>query len=1286
MTSRLYVIACTCGKRLIVDQAMLGKSGKCAHCASNVLVDPALAFPYVEDAPTEEERRALAKLADDGVPVEWEPGNVILDLYEVQSLLGEGGMGKVYKVLHRGWKMSLAVKSPKARIVLRADGASNFERECETWVNLGLHPHVVSCYYVRRLGGVPRVFAEYVEGGSFWEWIQNGRLYKGGPAKAVARICDFGIQMCWGLQHAHERGLVHQDVKSANVLIGPNDVAKVTDFGLARAKAIAEEVIDSADVLGGVTNVGMTRFYCSPEQANREKLTLKTDMWSWAMSILEAFTVKVVWYRGTEGTQVLEKFLEQSATNPRLLAMPEPLANIMRRCLNPDPDARPADMNEIANALILAYETVSGEKYPRTQPRAADALSNGLNNRALSLLDLGRSQHAEQAWLAALKADPHHPESTYNLGLLRWRTGRLTDDALLLRLQEIAKFHPRERLPFWLLAEVYMEQGEYRRATKILRELTQSLPERRDLHAALKYSEAHLGVSRRQDMTYDAHQDAVTAVASSRDGKFVLTGSEDNTVRMWDRSTGVCVRVFEGHQNSVTSVHFTSDAQIVISSSQDRTIKLWNAASGTCLRTLDGHTDSVEDVAFSEDCREALSAGLDSTLRLWDVRERRCEDIFSGHRGGVLGVSMDPAGLAAVSAGQDGTVRVWDVRGRRCTHVLQGHVGAVNAVSLSEDTRVAVSGGEDKTLRMWHPGAGKLIATLEGHQAPVQAVAVSADGRFAASASLDKTIRFWDLATGRCVNTFYGHQLETTGVAFARDMRHLFSSGRDKKAFSWILGNVNEGHVAPTMVCHAVSSEAAQNMDRAFEEALNAARAALTAGDALAAAHHARRARSQPGRRRAPEAMAIWRELYTRLPRVALEGAWEHATIGEIQEPIKTIGLTSGGRIALVVSGKNTMSTWDLVRVAQVQDFEQDTGSIESASLSADGKHVLTGAWEIKLWDAAKGIVLRAFERQSDIVNALAIGPDCRFALSAQARTVRLWETATGRAMGELQGHMGDVNAVAWSSDGRLALTGGEDKRIFVWEVATGKCLLALDGHTQPVRSVCFSFDGLFAVSGGGSIWQRPGEVRVWDITTGNCIHSFEGHSDSVQAVAISSDSRYILSAGRDKTVQMWDTITGKHVHSFEGHTDSVETCAFSMDGRFVVTGSKDESIRVWAMDWALEDHAPAPWDPGAEPVVRNFLTLCTPYAAQLDEEKSANEKKIMQALTHKGSPKYGENELNRLFFSLGCAGYGWLHPQGVMAMVEKMTASWYVPKGLPERPGAEGGMSQSLMKRFFGR
>ena len=113
---------------------------------------------------------------------------MILDRYEVKQVFTGGGMGLVYRVHHRDWAMDLAVKSPRPEFFQTQQHIENFEREAETWVNLGLHPHTVSCYYVRRLGGIPRIFTEFVDGGSLADWIRSRRLYEGGPDRAMGRM------------------------------------------------------------------------------------------------------------------------------------------------------------------------------------------------------------------------------------------------------------------------------------------------------------------------------------------------------------------------------------------------------------------------------------------------------------------------------------------------------------------------------------------------------------------------------------------------------------------------------------------------------------------------------------------------------------------------------------------------------------------------------------------------------------------------------------------------------------------------------------------------------------------------------------------------------------------------------------------------------------------------------------------------------------------------------------------------------------------------------------------
>ena len=245
-------------------------------------------------------------------PARWQAGEVIDDLYEVVRLAGKGSMGEVYQVRHLQWGVDLAAKVPYP------DGSGpgdleDFVGEAEAWVSLGLHPNICCCHYVRQIGGVHMVFAELVAGGSLENWIAGDRLYQGPVDQRMLRVLDVAIQFAWGLGHAHSRGMVHQDVKPANVLIDPSDgvTVKVTDFGMARPNAGARVIVagSGTDVPGNVSilvsQLGWTPEYASPEQARAEALTQSTDIYSYAVSVLEMFTGKRLWKEGRYASESL---------------------------------------------------------------------------------------------------------------------------------------------------------------------------------------------------------------------------------------------------------------------------------------------------------------------------------------------------------------------------------------------------------------------------------------------------------------------------------------------------------------------------------------------------------------------------------------------------------------------------------------------------------------------------------------------------------------------------------------------------------------------------------------------------------------------------------------------------------------------------------------------------------------------------------------------------------------------------------------------------------------------
>jgi serine/threonine protein kinase len=546
-------------------------------------------------------------------------GEIIFNQYRIDKKLGAGGFGEVYQARHLSWNVDLAIKVPKPEIVARTGGVEAFEQEAETWVNLGLHPHTVSCYYVRRLDNNPLVFAEYVAGGSLHDWIRGRKLYEGDKETSLEKILDIAIQFAWGLDFSHEQGLIHQDIKPENVMMTPGGVVKVTDFGLAKGRVLVDAVKTLADGTV-VTEAGaMTPAYCSPEQANKQTLTRRTDLWSWAVSVLEMFVGERTWQSGSIAGYCLENYLQQEPEDSTLPQMPAQVAELLSHCFQENPSERPRTMVNVANRLQEIYQQVTGIAYPRTMARAAKDIADSLNNRAVSLLDLGKREEAMQLWEKSLQVQPQHPESTYNQGLVLWRGRKIDDQALLSRLAEVKNSHPEDwQVDYWI-GLVHLERGDCEAAIEALEKIGEEGKGQEEVQQALALARERLPNSSRLLRTFQGHTKEVNSVCLSADGRYALSGSRDCTLKLWNLETRQCLRTFSEHTSRVTSVCMSADGRLALSGSYDGTLKLWDIATGECLRTFSGHTRSIQSVCMSADGRLALSASQDNTLKLWSV-------------------------------------------------------------------------------------------------------------------------------------------------------------------------------------------------------------------------------------------------------------------------------------------------------------------------------------------------------------------------------------------------------------------------------------------------------------------------------------------------------------------------------------------------------------------------------------------------------------------------------------------------------------------------------------------
>jgi WD40 repeat protein/serine/threonine protein kinase len=1117
--------------------------------------------------------------------VRWAVGEVVGDLYEVREVIESGGMGLVHRVHHRGWNMDLSVKTPRPELVSSPQQVVDFETEAETWVGLGLHPNVVACVYVRRLDGLPRVFAEWIDGGSLHDAIESGELYEGSHDDVLARILDVAIQFAWGLDYAHSQGLVHQDVKPANLMLAADWTAKVSDFGLAKARTAAGEITSSATGVSVLAAFGggMTPGYCSPEQASAyhiaksgghpDALSRATDVWSWAISVWEMFTGEAPVERGQAAAEAFEAFREDSSVDdPAIPELPEIVRELLSRCLDPDPATRPRRMDELADELAELYQRLVGVPYPRTKPEPAKLVADGLNNQALSLLDLGRIEQAEHLWQQALSTDPHHLHTVYNYGLHRWRRGESTDFDLISALEAARSSHPGAESDR-RLAQVHLERRDTATACTLLTQASAAAPRDRDIAAALTAAESQSELA--EPRTLIGHSKSVWSVALSGDGRIAASGSWDHTVRLWDLTSGACLHTLAGHTDSVEAVALSADGRIAVSGSRDDTVRVWDVQTGAYLRNLAGHTRYVHSVALSADGQTAAAT---TTLHVWDVTTGACLHSPSGYTGLGQTVALSADGHVAVSDGLVGSVRVWDLSTGQGQDKMTAHTGSVTSVALTADGRVAVSGSDDTAVRVWDVRAGDCLRTLRGHTGEVTSVAVSADGRIAVSGSKDKTVRVWDVLTGRCLRTLTDHSYYLTSVAVSADGRVAVSADSfDKTVWVWEVPTT-PGLRAEWSYLRPQSAQALIGAAADVERAARRAEALLARADGSGAAAQLRIARGIAGHSRHPRLVALWRQLAMLGHPSGLRDAWTQRSFTGHTDDVASVAISADGRIVLSGGKDETVRVWD-VRTGQCLHTLTHGDIVASVAISANGHIAVSGGWDraVRVWDLTTGRCQHTLARHRDDVTSVALSADGRTAVSGSVdRTVRVWNVPAGQCQQTLagggfkltrkRGHTGEVTSVALSADGRTAVSGSEDKTMRVWDVPSGECRYTLKGEGDiPADLVAISADGHTAVS------TNYDAVQVWDLLAGDCLHTMSQAPHVVNSVALSADGRIALSGGEDATVRVWNATTGDCLRILSGQTDAVKAVALSADATVAAVLEGSTTMRVWALDWEYE-------------------------------------------------------------------------------------------------------------------
>jgi serine/threonine protein kinase len=462
------------------------------------------------------------------IPV-WKPGDVILDHYEIEDVITSGGMGRIYIANHRNWKVKVAIKSPTEEMLKEKDLFSRVEKEAEAWTELGLHPNIAYCYFVRNIEDVPHIFVEYVDGGNLRQWIEAGRCAD------LKTGLDLAIQFCHGMAYAHSKGMIHRDIKPANILMAKDGILKITDFGIAKWVKVDE--VGELHERSGDDLAGKTEPYASPEQFTDEiNVGFETDIFSFGLCLWEMLC-------GRKPYQIA--VVKEKIPDPRKLRpdLPEKLYILLEQLVAFEREKREelGGFETLRERFKAIYQELFNEPSPHSELEKVDLRAGGLNNRAISYMELGKEEEAEKCWQEALATDPQHLESTFNYGYYRWYQGKPYRDVLEVPMANLKSSHDHNPDYWRLRAWLHYERGEIDAV-----ETVQNSPYKVTEPEFLKVLEDPDRAVGRLLQVFKGHTGTVNTVAFSPDGSHVLSGSDDKTLRLWDIATGQEIRRFEG--------------------------------------------------------------------------------------------------------------------------------------------------------------------------------------------------------------------------------------------------------------------------------------------------------------------------------------------------------------------------------------------------------------------------------------------------------------------------------------------------------------------------------------------------------------------------------------------------------------------------------------------------------------------------------------------------------------------------------------------------------------------
>ncbi|RIK85364.1 MAG: hypothetical protein DCC67_03880 [Planctomycetota bacterium] len=1085
-----------------------------------------------------------------------EPEAPTLGDYQLIREIGRGGMGVVYEARQLSLDRRVALKVLPLAAVLDPRQQARFKTEARAAAQLH-HTNIVPVFSVGCERGVHYYAMQYIEGRSLADVIAQLRASRGkrpddatlagvedataacGTGRRGAPLADgdgdpadtaavtvvdqrnrrpgayyrtvarLGMQAAEALHFAHEHGVLHRDVKPANLMLDAAGNVWIADFGLARLEADAGLTV-TGDLVG-------TLRYMSPEQAGAAAgcVDRRTDVYSLGLTLYELIALESA-FDGRGQRSILRQIADEE---PRPLSrldrdVPRELDTIIRKCVAKRAEERYATAQELADDFrrFLDHRPISARRSTAAQ-------------RALKWMQRHRA-------LAAMAAASILFAAVVLGGTVWWSASRERD-----RQRAIALEREREAAAGLRQLRKLEYAFDMRRinASRLSHE-AQLVRSILDKYAAgtpsadLRgfewhwYASALDALQRARRETTGVHSRQVYCVAFSADGRTMATASEDARAKLWRYPSMELVQTLVGHFGDVNWAAFSPDDKTVATCSDDGTVRLWDAATGTETGSFvsnlrwarDGGQSVAYRVAFTADGRSLITMHR-LHAKLWNAATGELLATIPGR-----GLAVARSRRVAATSPSDGTIALWDLdTARQLGSIATGAAVSLNVGQFAADDRVLVVADEAGYVTRcdlkWDGSALKPA----GHRrffaggAAIEGLSVSTDARRAAVACRDGRIGVYDARSWQRIGGPYGHTSRAWSATLALDGDFVLTSGQD--------GNITRWDAA-------CESFAAAPIGRAF--------ASLSAcysprGDVLAVFIPRVQWRKHGDALRLHN-VETWKCEVQYSCRSGADDEHDGAT----DLFVDAMAISPSGRFIAVTGRKGV--------------FVVDRRTSASAP-------VLAHAWP------DSGPTPARAEFTEGVVGSAAFLDDRRLAFVREgvAHLADLGETTAAVPL-RPPGSDEVYHCVAASPDGRQLAIGGESGSFWLYDVAQRRWKPGGRVASRAVVRMAY-----LAPRPWIALASEDATIAIWDVAAGRLRHQLGGHQDPVNALAWSPQQARLASSGSGETgvVRLWDVEFGQQVGALETGADcEVHELAFAPDGRslaaFGITGTMVKAFR----------------------------------------------------------------------------------------------------------------------------